>query len=111
MQDGGVAIRRMQSNLSSVSRLASSPERCRRGLFGSPRLLTSGPQQLWSSAGLRIVAIIHIDSIARAAHLLPVFGSSFVPEELHFSDALDVYCAYFVNNNVDHHCNEFLSTS
>ena len=58
-----------------------------------------------------IVAIIHIDSIARAAHLLPVFGSSFIPEELHFSDALDVYRAYFVNNNVNHHCNEFLSTS
>src|SRR5713226_5799311 len=38
--------------------------------------------------GCHIIAIIHIYSIARAAHLLPVFGSSFVPEELHFSDAL-----------------------
>jgi hypothetical protein len=61
--------------------------------------------------GRRIVAIIHIDSIARAAHLLPVFGSSFIPKELHFIDALDVYRAYFINNNVDHHCNTFLSTS
>ena len=57
----------------------------------------------------RTLAIIHLDCIARAAHLLPVFGSSFVPEELHFSDTLDVYRTYFVNNNIDHHSHEFLS--
>lgn len=61
------------------------------------------------SNGRRTLAIVHLDCIARAAHLLPVSGSSFVPDELHFSDALDVYRAYFVNNNIDHHCNEFLS--
>jgi hypothetical protein len=60
-------------------------------------------------SGHRAVAIVHLDCIARAVHLLPVFGSSFVPEELHFSDSLDAYHAYFVNNNVDHHCHEFLS--
>jgi hypothetical protein len=59
--------------------------------------------------GRRTLAIIHLECIARAAHLMPVFGSSFVPEELHFSDSLDVYRAYFVNNYIDHHCNEFLS--
>jgi hypothetical protein len=59
--------------------------------------------------GRRTLAIVHLDCIARAAHLLPVFGSSFVPDELHFSDSLDVYRAYFVNNNIDHHCHEFLS--
>ena len=57
----------------------------------------------------RTLAVIHLDCIARAAHLLPVFGSSFVPDELHFSDSLDVYQAYFVNNNIDHHCHKFLS--
>jgi hypothetical protein len=61
--------------------------------------------------GRRALAIIHLDSIARAAHLLPVFGSLFFAEELHFSDSLDVYRAYIVNNNIDHHCNDFLSTS
>ncbi|KAF8490678.1 hypothetical protein F5888DRAFT_1807962 [Russula emetica] len=59
--------------------------------------------------GRRTLAIIHLDCIARAAHLIPVFGSSFIPEELHFSNSLDVYRSYFVNNNVDHHCQEFLS--
>jgi hypothetical protein len=59
--------------------------------------------------GWQTLDIIHLDCIARAAHLLPVFGSSFVSDELHFSDSLDVYQAYFVNNNIDHHCNKFLS--
>jgi hypothetical protein len=59
-------------------------------------------------SGRRTLAIVHLDCIARAAHLIPVFGSSFVPEELHFSNSLDVYRSYFVNNNVDHHCHEFL---
>ncbi|KAH9976908.1 hypothetical protein BJV74DRAFT_879553 [Russula compacta] len=57
----------------------------------------------------RTLTIVHLDCIARAAHLLPVFGSSFVLDELCFSDSLDVYRAYFVNNNIDHHCHEFLS--
>jgi hypothetical protein len=61
--------------------------------------------------GRRALDIIHLESIARAAHLLPVFGLSFVPEELHFSDSLDVYRAYFINNSIDHHCHEFLSST
>jgi hypothetical protein len=60
-------------------------------------------------SGRRKLAIVHLDCIARAAHLLPVFGSSFIPDELHFSDSLDVFRAYFVNNYVDHHSHEFLS--
>ena len=59
-------------------------------------------------SGSHMLVIIHLDCIARAAHLIPVFRSSFVPEELHFSNSLDVYRSYFVNNHVDHHCHEFL---
>jgi hypothetical protein len=36
----------------------------------------------------RALAIIHLDCIARAAHLLPIFGSLLIPDELHFSDSL-----------------------
>lgn len=59
-------------------------------------------------SGRRTLAIIHLDCIARAAHLIPVFGSLLVHEELYFSNSLDVYQSYFVNNNADHHCYEFL---
>jgi hypothetical protein len=66
------------------------------------------PEYEHGIGGRRTLAIVHLDCIARAAHLIPVFGSSFVPDELHFSSSLDVYHSYFVNNNVDIHCHEFL---
>jgi hypothetical protein len=59
--------------------------------------------------GHRMSAIIHLDCVARAAHLLPVYGSTFLPEDLHFSDSLDAFRAYFVNPYIDHHSHEFLN--
>ncbi|KAF8149984.1 hypothetical protein B0H34DRAFT_785236 [Crassisporium funariophilum] len=56
----------------------------------------------------RSLAVVHIECIARAAHLLPVYGSSRLPEDFHFSLSLDVFRAYFVNCYVDHHTHEFL---
>jgi hypothetical protein len=58
--------------------------------------------------GHRTLSIIHLDCVARAAHLLPVYGSSFLPEDLHFVDFLDLFRADFVNSYIDHHSNEFL---
>jgi hypothetical protein len=56
----------------------------------------------------RTLSIIHLDCVARAAHLLPVYGSSPIPEDFHFSDALDAFRAYFVNRFVDHHSHDFI---
>ncbi|KAH8990667.1 hypothetical protein EDB86DRAFT_3065262 [Lactarius hatsudake] len=53
--------------------------------------------------------VIHVDSIARAAHLLPIYGGSRVPEDFDYHSALDSYCTYFVNHYVDHHAHEFIS--
>ena len=66
-----------------------------------PKYKTNGRQSL---------AIIHLDSIARGAHITGVYGSSFLPEEVHFSHSLDLFCAYFVNSFADHHTHEFLTT-
>ncbi|KAN0129101.1 hypothetical protein V8E53_013097 [Lactarius tabidus] len=52
--------------------------------------------------------VIHIDSIARAAHLLPIYGTSRVPEDFDYHRALDAYNAFFVNHFVDHHAHEFI---
>ena len=52
--------------------------------------------------------VIHIDSIARAAHLLPIYGSSRVPEDFDYHDALDAYNAFFVNHFIDNHTHEFI---
>jgi len=66
-------------------------------------------QPEFTANGRRTVSVIHLGSVARAAHLLPVYGSSFVPEDFDFSDSLDAFRAFFVNNCIDHHSHEFLS--
>lgn len=58
--------------------------------------------------GRRASSIIHLNCVMRAAHLLPIFGSAFLPEDFHFSDSLDAFQAYFVNPYIDHHSHEFL---
>ncbi|KII83568.1 hypothetical protein PLICRDRAFT_180341 [Plicaturopsis crispa FD-325 SS-3] len=55
------------------------------------------------------MAVIHLDCIARAAHLIGVYGSSFMPENFHFSYSLGVFRAYYVNRYIDHHTHEFLA--
>ncbi|KAJ7772754.1 hypothetical protein B0H14DRAFT_3508908 [Mycena olivaceomarginata] len=55
------------------------------------------------------LAIIPVDSIARGAHLIGVYGTAAFPEDFHFSDSLDAFNTYFVNPYADHHMHEFLS--
>ncbi|KAF8167103.1 hypothetical protein B0H34DRAFT_791874 [Crassisporium funariophilum] len=56
-----------------------------------------------------IYQVIDVNTIARGAHLLPVFGSSRVPDNFSHHDALDSYRSFFVNHFVDHHAHEFLT--
>ena len=53
--------------------------------------------------------VIDTDTIARAAHLLPVFGSDRVPEAFSHHNTLDSFNSFFVNHYVDHHTHEFLT--
>ncbi|KAF7359961.1 hypothetical protein MVEN_00723000 [Mycena venus] len=65
--------------------------------------------ELERQRGIPTMAIIPIDAIARAAHLIPVYGTAALPEDFHFSDSLDAFNTYFVNWYADHHMHEFLS--
>ena len=56
----------------------------------------------------RTLDVIHLDSIARGTHLLPVYGSGFLPEDFHYTVSLDVFTSYFVNHYIDYHAHEFL---
>ena len=51
-------------------------------------------------------SIIHLDSIVRAAHLLPVFGPGRAPRTLSFTDTLDKFTRFYVNKFIDHHAFE-----
>ena len=55
------------------------------------------------------LSVVHLDCIPRAAHLLPNYGSSFIPENLQFHQSLDAFQTYFINTYADHHMHEFLS--
>ncbi|KAJ3755922.1 hypothetical protein EV360DRAFT_48864 [Lentinula raphanica] len=53
--------------------------------------------------------VIHVDSIARGCHLLPVYGCSALPEDFSFPHTLLSFKAYFVNQYVSNHVHEFLN--
>ena len=55
------------------------------------------------------LAVMHLDSISRASHLIPQFRATKLPEGLHFLSALDIFNSYYVNKYADHHIFEFLS--
>ncbi|KAJ7470114.1 hypothetical protein B0H11DRAFT_1730665 [Mycena galericulata] len=57
---------------------------------------------------VKTLAIVPLDCIARAAHLLPIYGSALLPEDFHFSYSLDVFRSFYVNRYIDHHAFEFL---
>ena len=61
--------------------------------------------------GQPTVEVIDIDAIARGAHLLPVYGSSRVPDDFSHHDALDSFNSFFVNHFIDHHAHEFINMS
>ncbi|KAJ7883392.1 hypothetical protein B0H13DRAFT_2235400 [Mycena leptocephala] len=55
----------------------------------------------------RVMDIIHIDTILRAAHLVGIHGDSkFFPRHFKFSDTLDRFKAFYINKYADHHANE-----
>jgi len=58
----------------------------------------------------RLTTVIHLDSLLRGAHLLPVFhGATHLPVDFHYSYSLDAFEAYFVNKYADHQMYELCS--
>ncbi|KAJ6608052.1 hypothetical protein B0H10DRAFT_1816669 [Mycena sp. CBHHK59/15] len=62
--------------------------------------------------GQRVMDIIHIDTILRGAHLIGIYGNSFLPRHFRYSDTLDQFKAFYINKYADHHAHEnsFLDT-
>ncbi|KAI6003078.1 hypothetical protein EDD15DRAFT_2157546 [Pisolithus albus] len=54
-------------------------------------------------------AVIHIDSIVRSAHLLPIFGSEYVSPYVNCHNSLEVFRGFYVNRFADHHAFELAS--
>jgi hypothetical protein len=48
-------------------------------------------------------AVIHLDAVLRAAHLIGVYGSDILPKDLSFTDSLDAFRSFYVNKFIDSH--------
>ena len=52
--------------------------------------------------------LIHLDTVMRGAHLIPVFGEGFVSTDLTCDDSLDMYDTFYVNQYADHNAFEII---
>ena len=60
-----------------------------------------------SDDGKTVSSIIHLDTVVRASHLLPVFGKGRkISKTLLFTDTLDTFTRFCVNKYADHHAFE-----
>ncbi|KAG1848126.1 hypothetical protein F4604DRAFT_1935550 [Suillus subluteus] len=55
------------------------------------------------------LSVIHIDTVYRAAHLIPVYGPEFIPHTLKFYHSYDMFRSFYVNKYADHHTFEIAS--
>ncbi|KAJ7051704.1 hypothetical protein C8F01DRAFT_998973 [Mycena amicta] len=54
----------------------------------------------------RLITVVPLESMLRAAHLIPVYGPRFIPRDIRYIHSLDIFKAYHVNKYIDHHANE-----
>ena len=55
---------------------------------------------------IHVTSVVHLDTILRGAHLLPVFGKEFLPVDFDPAYTLDALHAYYINKYADHHSHE-----
>jgi len=56
--------------------------------------------------GAQNLSVIHVDSIFRAAHLLPIFDTAPLPRTLNYTTTLDSFQGFYVNKYIDYHAYE-----
>ena len=54
------------------------------------------------------LAVVHVETIFRAVHLLPFFGMEPVSPDVTPDNSLDRFCMYYVNRFTDHQSFEIL---
>ncbi|KAI6010048.1 hypothetical protein BKA83DRAFT_4467659 [Pisolithus microcarpus] len=54
------------------------------------------------------LTVIHVDTIFRAAHLIPIYGRDFMPREISPCHSYDAFYGFYVNKFADHHAFEIV---
>ncbi|KAG2156836.1 uncharacterized protein EDB93DRAFT_1078966, partial [Suillus bovinus] len=52
------------------------------------------------------ISVMHINAIYHAAHLLPIYGTDYIPCNINFYHSLDTFHAFYINKLADHHAFE-----
>lgn len=84
-----------------VEWFTTRPERC-------PRTGMWIVDRDYKADGSRSMELIHLDSVIRGAHLIPVFGEGFVSMDLTYQNSLDTYNTFYVNQYADHNAFEII---
>lgn len=53
--------------------------------------------------GVPSAAVLHLDTIIRAAHLIGIYEKDFLASGLKPEQSLDIFPAFYVNKFIDHH--------
>jgi hypothetical protein len=53
-------------------------------------------------------AVIHIDMVYHAAHLIPVYGPNFIADDIKYFHAYDAFHSFYVNKFADYHAFEIV---
>ncbi|KAG2343163.1 hypothetical protein BDR05DRAFT_884725 [Suillus weaverae] len=54
-------------------------------------------------------AVIHIETVYHAAHLIPVYGPDFIADNIEHFHSYDAFHSFYVNRYADHHAFEIAS--
>jgi len=57
----------------------------------------------FDASGLPMLAVIHVDTIFRAAHLIGVCGEGFLPRGFSMDHSLGAFRSFYVNKYADHY--------
>jgi hypothetical protein len=63
----------------------------------------------YNADGSPAVGVIHLDSVLRTVHSLPVVGDDPMPINLSADHCLDAFRSYYVNKYIDYHAFEITS--
>ncbi|KAI6131082.1 hypothetical protein EDD16DRAFT_1689588 [Pisolithus croceorrhizus] len=57
------------------------------------------------------IAVIHVDTIYHAAHLIPLYATQLVPQSIEPHHSYNIFTTFYVNKFIDHHTFSLLSDS
>lgn len=76
---------------------------------GQMRMWIVRPETTGGHRGSPLLTVVHLDTLFRLAHLMPVFNSTDpLPDDFEHSYTLDAFKSFYLNKYIDYHAFETL---